>query len=276
MSNINLNNFFTEIADTLREQKGVSSKIAPNNFSNEIKSLPREDEIIIDPDKVNKKLTIKNTTGTFSGSSITDIDLSEIEELELCEGITGISNCNINVFPKLTKIVLPNTLDRIESGAIGTAIYGSNVTLTDIPDSVTYVGSYAFRNCKNVTITKLPPNITYLGENCFANGPKINVSIIPSTVTTLGDCCLNGNGAQTVEVLCNLSRVGSGFAYMGGCKKLIFRNLTQVPIGGNYMFQNMNPNIYVPDNLVEDFKVANYWSNYASKIHGLSDLEENQ
>lgn len=52
---------------------------------------------------------------------------------------------------RLTSIVLPETLERIESSAFNDC---DGLTSIDIPASVTYIGHYAFRSCRNLaTVT---------------------------------------------------------------------------------------------------------------------------
>ena len=43
----------------------------------------------------------------------------------------------------------------------------SNLTLTSLPECVTYIGEYAFANCSNLTLTSLPEGVTYIGGYAF-------------------------------------------------------------------------------------------------------------
>ena len=60
--------------------------------------------------------------------------------------------------------------------------------------------------------------------------------------------------------------------------KLVFKNNTSVPTMDNATdlsstaISGSSGVIYVPDNLVDSWKSATNWSNFANKIKGLSEL----
>ena len=43
------------------------------------------------------------------------------------------------------------------------------LTSVSIPNSVTYIGNYAFRNCTNLASISIPDSVTYIGSDAFEN-----------------------------------------------------------------------------------------------------------
>jgi len=59
------------------------------------------------------------------------------------------------------KVVIPDGVVCISDNAFD----GKKLSFVKIPDSVAFIGDYAFYNCKNLKEIKLPSEIYYLGEN---------------------------------------------------------------------------------------------------------------
>lgn len=68
------------------------------------------------------------------------------------------------------KVVIPEGVVCISDNAFD----GKDLSFVKIPDSVAFIGDYAFYNCKNLKEIKLPSDIYYLGENSLGlvNGAK--------------------------------------------------------------------------------------------------------
>ena len=62
----------------------------------------------------------------------------------------------------------------------------SNLTLTSLPECVTYIGEYAFANCSNLTLTSLPEGVTYIDWYAFTNCSNLTLTSLPEGVTYIG------------------------------------------------------------------------------------------
>lgn len=180
-------------------------------------------------------------------------------------GLTEIPNYYLyhyssyaNVLGKnLKKITLPDDLTKINSNCF----YGlKNLESINFPDGLTSIGVYAFYLCEKLQLTELPSSITAINNNAFYGCTKI------AELTLLGD-------------ITAIATYAFGYCTLN---KFIMPNITKVPeLMGSSAFSNTNIEkkkgyIYVPDNLVEDFKVANQWKNLANQILGISALETNK
>ena len=55
-----------------------------------------------------------------------------------------------------------------------------------IPDSVTAIGSYAFRNCSSLTSVTIPDSVTSIGDDAFRGCSSLTSVTIPDSVTSIG------------------------------------------------------------------------------------------
>ena len=84
-----------------------------------------------------------------------------------------------------------------------------NLTSITIPESVTTIGTYAFRNCELTSII-IPKSVTSIGDGVFFGCRLLTNIDIPESVTTIGDgvfdCC---KSLTSIEVSSNNSKYAS-------------------------------------------------------------------
>lgn len=73
-------------------------------------------------------------------------------------------------------------------------LYLNNELVTDlaIPDSVTSIGSYAFRNCTSLTSVTIPDSVTAIGYCAFSDCASLTSVTIPDSVTSIGQNAFYG------------------------------------------------------------------------------------
>lgn len=162
-----------------------------------------------------------------------------------------------------------------ENVTIMSNMYQNSENLTSIPkldtSSVTIMSSMC-QNCKNLTTT-----------------PKLDTSNVTSFYYTFAYC----NNLRTIDIS-HIKETVNTYYFAYGCfslTKLIIRNMPTIPSLNSNAFTNCyhftgttnatyNPQglkdgrIYVPDDKVEELKVATNWSVYADIIVPLSTLVE--
>ena len=194
-------------------------------------------------------------------------DCEELVSINIPVGITKIENGTFAACMSLPSIEIPNTVTWIGNSAFESCFKLANVTL---PSSVTYIGNGAFASCESFTSFDIPANVTtiYGGtfNGCdnlasvnipegvtgiafwaFADCPSLSEITIPSTVTSIEDqAFLDCPGLTSITVLATVPPVD--------VSERTFENTNNCPI-------------YVPAESLADYKIAEGWSNYASRIH---------
>lgn len=238
----NIANAYTEI-----ENKGVITTAAKNseNLASTISAI--------------------QTGGTGGGSG----------DEELINSYIGLIDNSLNIL--VTK--LPDGITRI---APYTFYNRSNITDLSLPDSITSINNYAFYNCTRLNIDKLPDSLTTLGSYVFQYCNALNIKVLPSGVTSIPTYCFQGSYSMT-ELTClgNITNIENYSFY--GCtefSKLVLPNITSVPKLANKnaltstKIYSGTGYIFVPDTLVDSFKSASNWSNFANVIKPISELGE--
>ncbi|SFB22867.1 Leucine rich repeat-containing protein [Acetitomaculum ruminis DSM 5522] len=99
---------------------------------------------------------------------------------------TRIIWCSNNINGKL---FIPETVTYIDSYAFE----GSNgITDLIVESGVMSIGDFAFANCENLETVSLSKTLTHIGNSAFANCKKMNEISIPSTVVSIGTYAFTG------------------------------------------------------------------------------------
>jgi hypothetical protein len=155
--------------------------------------------------------------------------------------------------------VIARTITHLES-TTATTVGGTAFTDFGLLQSVNFplveiVGQYSFRRCPNLSSVNLP-KATVLNMECFSGDTKLAYIDLPM-VTAIANGVFASSGLATLIIrtpsVCKLNNISA---------------IRATPIA------NEEGVIFVPDNLVNDYKSATNWSTYANQIKGLSELEE--
>lgn len=140
-------------------------------------------------------------------------------------------------------------------------------------DSVVKIDSNAFYNCQNLLLNSLPSNLTSIEEYAFYGCSKITVSSIPQGVRIIASQSFRDCKAITEMTFEGDITYIYTYAFYDCTKltKLSFPNNTSVPtLAKINAFQNCPlETIEVPSELVDSWKSATNWSNYADVIIGI-------
>ena len=203
-------------------------------------------------------------------------------KFEIPNDVTMIGNgafylCRFN------KIVIPSSVTKIGSNAFQNS---QQLTECVLPDSITQINISTFYGCFNLTSDNfhIPINLTIIPERFLYQCDKITGTInLPSTIQTLNTYCFSSTLIDTVKVNSIIGINSYAFSY---CTKLanlvIYANNGTSDICALYNSNALNNTaiankkgyIYVPDDLVENYKTATNWSVYASQIKPLSEYVE--
>lgn len=226
-------------------------------------------------------------TYEFTGNQLIDLTATYLKDKEIPLKI------KINV-DKAEWVLNKNFITEISNETIETikdyTFYNAGyLKSVDLPN-VTYVGTKAFYGCSSLTDINMP-NIENIRADAFAQCLGLTKMKLPNLTTIKDTAFCNCFSLKTLDLGSGVSTFSFNIISMCySLTKLVIRYESQV-IALNSTFVSCyhfdgtvdatyNPNgdkdgyIYVPDSLVEQYKVAENWSTYASQIKPLSEYKE--
>ena len=109
---------------------------------------------------------------------------------EFLETLVGIKNA--------TKVIIPDSVTFIGGWAFDGC---ERLKIVIIPDSVTSIGDSAFWRCKSLTSVVTPESVTLIGDNAFLGCESLTSVVIPNSVTSIGDRAFWGCKSLTSVVI---------------------------------------------------------------------------
>ena len=234
----NIQDLLHDVAEAIREKKGTTDLISPQDFSSEIRSI--------------KSGTTE--VNTF-GEVMVDKDGA---------GFSGVK-----------QVVFPDTLTEIKKQAYSN---NQSIASFFIPKSVVILDNMAFYNSLIITVMEIEDDsqLEYIGAYCFTND-RFKTFKLPKRVSSINNSTFSGcNYIQTFEIQGEVSRIDT-WAF-SNCNKLVclnFSNNSITPTLTNVnAFTGTTCQFIVPDNLYDEWIVATNWSTYADRIVKASEYVE--
>lgn len=248
--NNNLADFLADIANAIRAKKSTSGAINAQDFASEIASIE-----------------------SGGGASDTDVDGLLTNSLtHLSSNATSIRAYALRGLSKLTSVDLPNVQSVGDNGFYGVGLvelslpsctkvggtciaYCNSLTKVNLP-KCTSLGSYTFRENKLLSEVTLPACPT-ISQSAFYNCDALAKISLPS-VTTINASAFSGSAIFETLILgaSSVAKLSNTNAFTG----------TKIASGTGY--------IYVPADLVENYKAASNWATYAEQIRAIEDYPE--
>lgn len=244
-----------------------------SEFINTIDALG--DDVVMDS-IIDKSITeFKDDTLTTIGqsafygcTSLTDINLPNTE---------SISASAFNGCTALTTVEIPNVT------TIGGAAFKDCTSLEEMnfPSVVGTLGEYAFDSCTNLKSVNLPGVITSTGSGVFKNCTSLTNINLPN-IESIGSWFVQNCPVEVLDFPKLKSTSLESFINTFSLVAVILRRTDVVCTAGTTLFNSNTKSkqtpvtvgtgfIYVPRALVEDYKVATNWSQYASQFRALED-----
>ena len=234
------------------------------------------------------------------GDGVTFIDdyafyyCDDIASFTMGNNVQSIGKHAFSLCTSIPSVVLPNSVETIGENAfyycsamssltignsvtnIGKFTFGNCTSLTavDIPNSVQTIGNSAFRSCSALSSLTIGTGVTYIGERAFNECYGLTSLEIPDNVETIDYNAFTYCSALTsVKIGTGVTAINDGAFY--GCSAMTDITIEAVnpPVLGNEVFYSCPAlaYIFVPEESVETYKAAEYWSEYAEKIRAITD-----
>ncbi|MEI7900904.1 MAG: leucine-rich repeat protein [bacterium] len=161
------------------------------------------------------------------------------ETFTSCTGLTAITVGSLNTAFSSTNGVLfnksQNKLVQYPGGKTGTYA---------IPESVTSIGDYAFRNCTGLTSVVIPTSVTSIGDVAFFSCTGLTSVVIPTSVTSIGEDSFGYcTGLTNAVIGSSVTSIGDyAFSSCTGLTGVYFKG--NAPFGSSYVF-NGDDNVTV-------------------------------
>ena len=205
-------------------------------------------------------------------SSITSLgyQLSGIsfEEVTLHDDITEITNEAFRDCDALKSITIPNKVAEIKSSTF----YGCDALERVVLGSrVTYVGESAFRECRNLKSVYFPESVTNIEDRAFYCCESLEEVVFSEGLNRIGYDAFSECHANKRVILPSTIVNIEHYAFNNNFSlEEVYCKAAVIPAGGSEMFNNSadGRKIYVPVDVMYDYRAAEYWSNYAEYIFG--------
>lgn len=253
----------SRIAEAIRAKNGTTDKIKVSDMAATIEAI---------------KAGGDDKSAAIIDRSITEYSNGSIETI----GGYAFYNCS-----SLLSVDMPAATS-IDDNAFN---YCTSLTTVDLP-SATSIGSNAFDGCNSLTTIDLPA-ATSIGANAFEMCDKLTTVDFPKA-TSIWYSAFNSCYSLTTVNLPAATLIGS--QCFSSCYKLITVDLPAATNIGSYAFNGCSAlkaliirteqvcsldsglgrgtdscYIYVPRALVNDYKAATNWAQYADKFRALED-----
>lgn len=128
---------------------------------------------------------------------------SKIKKVIIGDGITTIGNSAFENFRNLETITLNDDIQSIGNYSFNNC-YGLKMVRLDLPYSLTSIGKYAFFGC-NISIINVPNTVTYIGTNAFAYSENLEELRMQSNTyySSLNGNLYNGDKTKLIQYLGN-------------------------------------------------------------------------
>ena len=268
------------LADAIREKNGETGSYTPAQMAAAIRRIvpaPEEPYVLYETDENGAPIArlynfVSIPEYLFSYEKIKTVDFSGSPNL------AGIGEGTFYRCSRLTSMTIPKSVMSVGQGAFG---YCGALTAINFP-TAPGISDFAFQWCSALAAVDFPAAVS-IGTGAFQNCEKLAVLNFP-VATSIEQYAFSDCLALTTADFPAASEIKRrAFGGCTGLTALILRNMDTVCACGDTILANtpMQPDngnptgfIYVPAALVDSYKAANGWKEYANRFRAIEDYPE--
>ena len=242
----------TAIADAIRGKTGKTDGLTLEQMPGEIEGIQTGGDTSIEDALVKRTLTSYSNdritevgASAFSGcTSLTDVSFPNVTTV----GASAFSGCT-----SLTDVSFPELITI--SGGMFEYSGIESVTDASFPKVTGIMGNYSFKQCPSLKYWQHSMKFIYQSRTFFGCGnlEKVDIHATGLTYHAFSGCLLNALILRRADAICEL---GSTNAI------------------DNSAIVNGTGYVYVPSALLEEYKAATNWSNYAEQFRAIEDYPD--
>lgn len=139
-------------------------------------------------------------------SSVTKIGLSAFYN---CNALNTVEIEDLSAWCRISFVSLMST--PVQSSLL---LNGEVLTELVIPDDVTEIPMYAFRNCKNIVSVRMSDNVISIGRSAFSDCEALTAIEFSNNLTKIGRSAFTGCGFKELELPNKVSKIeGAAFEF---------------------------------------------------------------
>ena len=214
-------------------------------------------------------ITIPDSVTSIGGSAFSDC--SSLTSITIPDSVTSIGSSAFSGCSKLESVTLSENLTEIEWY---TFMGCTSLISIYIPNSVTSIGSSAFDGCSALSEVSIGSGVKTIENEAFMNCTSLISVVIPDNVTTIYQNAFElCRGLERVEIGTGIKNIkAAAFRYCYALENIKCKATTPPTIAEDTFYGlGINPVIYVPMGVVDDYKAATYWSDLANIITGYEE-----
>lgn len=149
----------------------------------------------------------------------------------------------------LTKVNIPNTVTTLDVYAFKDCV---SLISISIPDSVTRINYCAFSGCKKLKSVIIPNSVTYIGRNAFSSCSNLSDVEISNNVKEIGESAFLGCGLESVTIPDSVTSIKNGaFSYCDKITEITIPDSVESIGASAFAFCENLMTIVLPDSLKE-------------------------
>ena len=170
----------------------------------------------------------------------------------------------------LEEVVLPSSVVNLAGDVFK---FCRQLRSVEMPNSVTYLGSYSFDGCTALETVTLGSGITQIPGYCFQDCSSLVSIVVPPSVTTIGTASFSGCTALTTTYMgSKISSIGANA--FKGCTSLtdIYLTAQKAPTLQSTTFPAYTAQLHLQGSATTGYD-ASYWKNFTKRTSELTAPE---